>query len=292
MDRGAWQAIAHWVTKSQTGLSIHSTAQVPPDQTFPLLLSQHLQVPVLTGPHPQTTPGTHPGCAPRRTVPRRQSNRGESIHSIISHVPAGMTILAAWGHVRRLGSQVWRTSSQFSEKMRLSLHQQCLLPALSHDTPPTTLSSHSLSYTFFKWKWKSFSHVQLHSPWNSPGQNTGVEFPSPGDLPTPGIESRSPTLQVDFLPAEPLGKPKNTGVGSLSLLQGNLPDPGIEPGSPALKADSLVLLKSLLFREVCSIYSSLGWLLLNAFCKIRGSSQGITQVSPSPSILLINFLPG
>ena len=25
-----------------------------------------------------------------------------------------------------------------------------------------------------KWKWKLLSHVQLYSPWNSPGQNTGV----------------------------------------------------------------------------------------------------------------------
>ena len=32
-------------------------------------------------------------------------------------------------------------------------------------------------------------------------------------------QSRSPALQADSLPAEPLGKPKNTGVGSLSLLQ-------------------------------------------------------------------------
>ena len=42
------------------------------------------------------------------------------------------------------------------------------------------------------------------SPWNSPGQNTGVgkPFPSPGDLPNPGIEPRSPTLQADSLPAE------------------------------------------------------------------------------------------
>ena len=31
----------------------------------------------------------------------------------------------------------------------------------------------------------------------------------------------------------------NTGVGSLSLLQGNLPNPGIKPRSPALQADSL-----------------------------------------------------
>ena len=46
-----------------------------------------------------------------------------------------------------------------------------------------------------------------------------LPFPSPGDLPNPGIEPRSPTLQADSLPAEPQGKPKNTGVGSLSLLQ-------------------------------------------------------------------------
>ena len=60
---------------------------------------------------------------------------------------------------------------------------------------------------------------RLYSPWNSPGQNTGSTFPSPGDLPNSGIKPRFPTLRVDFLLAEPQGKPKNTGVGSLSLLQ-------------------------------------------------------------------------
>ena len=47
--------------------------------------------------------------------------------------------------------------------------------------------------------------------------------PPPGDLPNPGIVSRSPALQADSLPSEPPTKPKNTGVGSLSLLQGNFP---------------------------------------------------------------------
>ena len=59
----------------------------------------------------------------------------------------------------------------------------------------------------------------LHSPCNSPGRNTGVGSLSPGDLPSPGIKPRSPALQGDSLPAEPQGKPKNTGVGSRSLLQ-------------------------------------------------------------------------
>ena len=48
------------------------------------------------------------------------------------------------------------------------------------------------------------------SPWNSPGQNTEVKpFPSPGDRRKPGIEPRSPTLQVDSLTAELQGKPMN-----------------------------------------------------------------------------------
>ena len=41
----------------------------------------------------------------------------------------------------------------------------------------------------------------------------------PFSLPNPGIEPRSPSLQEDSLPTEPQGKPKNTGMGSLSLLQ-------------------------------------------------------------------------
>ena len=59
-----------------------------------------------------------------------------------------------------------------------------------------------------------------YSPWNSPGQNTGVGslIPSPGDLPNPGIKPRSPAMQ-DSLPAEPQGKPENTGEDRLSLLQ-------------------------------------------------------------------------
>ena len=35
----------------------------------------------------------------------------------------------------------------------------------------------------------------------------GLPFPSPGDLPDPGIEPGSATLQVDALPSEPPGKP-------------------------------------------------------------------------------------
>ena len=35
----------------------------------------------------------------------------------------------------------------------------------------------------------------------------GVPFPSPGDLPDPGIKPRSPKVQANALPSEPPGKP-------------------------------------------------------------------------------------
>ena len=41
----------------------------------------------------------------------------------------------------------------------------------------------------------------MHKYWS------GLPFPSPGDLPDPGIKPRSPTLQADVLPSELLGKP-------------------------------------------------------------------------------------
>ena len=54
-----------------------------------------------------------------------------------------------------------------------------------------------------------------------------VAMPSSrGSNPNPGIKPMSPALQVDSLLSEPPEKPKNTGVGSLSLLQGIFP--GIE----------------------------------------------------------------
>ena len=71
-----------------------------------------------------------------------------------------------------------------------------------------------------KVKVKSLSPIPLFvSPWTVAYQAprsmgfsrqeywSGLPFPSPGDLPNPGIEPGSPALQTDTLPSEPLGKP-------------------------------------------------------------------------------------
>ena len=74
-------------------------------------------------------------------------------------------------------------------------------------------------------KVKSLSHVGLFAtPWTVACQAppsrassrqvywSGLPFPSPGDLPNPGIKPRYPALQADSLPSELSGKPKMGGI--------------------------------------------------------------------------------
>ena len=42
---------------------------------------------------------------------------------------------------------------------------------------------------------------------------SGLPFPSPGDLPGPGLEPGSPALWADSLPSEPPGKPSSYVIG-------------------------------------------------------------------------------
>ena len=61
----------------------------------------------------------------------------------------------------------------------------------------------------------------LHSPWNSPGQNTGVGNLSllQGIFPTQGLNPGFLHCRWILYQLSHKGSPKNTGVGSLSLLQ-------------------------------------------------------------------------
>ena len=83
--------------------------------------------------------------------------------------------------------------------------------------------------------------TRVPCPWGSPGKNTGVGCHA---LPQ-GIFPIQDRTQVShsadgFFIIKPLGKLKNTGVDSLSLLRGEVPNPGMELGSSALQADSLL----------------------------------------------------
>ena len=76
-------------------------------------------------------------------------------------------------------------------------------------------------------KVKSLSRVRLFAtPWTVAHQGppsmgfsrqeywNGLPFPSPGDLPDPGIEARSPAMQADALTSEPPGNPKGDAVAA------------------------------------------------------------------------------
>ena len=88
---------------------------------------------------------------------------------------------------------------------------------------------------------KLLSHVQLFvTPWTVAYQASlsmgfarqeywsGLPFPSLGDLPDPGIEPRSPALQADALPSEPLGKPQRNGTYTYTHLNITQPLKGMK----------------------------------------------------------------
>ena len=87
---------------------------------------------------------------------------------------------------------------------------------LSHSVMSDSLRPHGLQPTRLLCSWGFFRQ----------GYWSGY----PGDLPNPGIKPRSPTLQADSLLTKPPGKPQNTGVGSLSLLQGIFPTQELNQG--------------------------------------------------------------
>ena len=60
----------------------------------------------------------------------------------------------------------------------------------------------------FATPWTVAHQAPLSMEFSSQEYWSGLPFPSPGDLPNPGIELRSPALQADSLPAEPQRKPK------------------------------------------------------------------------------------
>ena len=93
-----------------------------------------------------------------------------------------------------------------------------------HIYPPTSVSQliyFMLISHIHKVKVKSISRVHLFvTPWTIAYQVPlplgfsrqeywiGLPFPSPADLPNPGIKLGFPALQTDALPSEPPGKPR------------------------------------------------------------------------------------
>ena len=59
----------------------------------------------------------------------------------------------------------------------------------------------------FETSWAVAHQAPLSMEFSRQEHWTALPFPSPEDLPDPGIKPGSPALQADFLPSEPPGKP-------------------------------------------------------------------------------------
>ena len=103
------------------------------------------------------------------------------------------------------------THTHTRTRTRTRTHTRTHTLVLSHLVMSDSLRPHGL--------WPN----RLLCPWGFFRQEywSGLSCPPPGDLLDSGIEPRSPVLRVDSLPSEPQGKPKSSGVDSLSNLQGN-----------------------------------------------------------------------
>ena len=114
-----------------------------------------------------------------------------------------------------LCSQVWESQSCTIHSFIKILPEHSLY-AWPLEWPSTTPCSLLILHVS---KYQSLSHAWLFvTPWTAAHQSplsmrfsrqrywSRFPFPSPGDLPNPGIEPRSPALQTDSLPTELQGK--------------------------------------------------------------------------------------
>ena len=114
---------------------------------------------------------------------------------------------------KRTLEQTKKTTDMETSKSQLTcLCLSYFICACMHVCMIAWLLSHSVVFDFLQPHGPSFS---VHGIFQA---RILKPFPSPGDLPNPGVKPRSPTFQANSLPAEAQGKPKNTVVGSLSLL--------------------------------------------------------------------------
>ena len=124
----------------------------------------------------------------------------------------GWLTLSWFGGQERWTAPVVRPHLEFCVHFWLEPRQASGWQIKSH-----TQSAHWLAGGRRKVKVKSLSLVRLFvTPWTVTYQApwsmgfsrqeywSGLPFPSPGDLPNPGIEPGSPALQTDALPSEPL----------------------------------------------------------------------------------------
>ena len=95
--------------------------------------------------------------------------------------------------------------------LNTSWDEICLLCALGEIWLQLCVKVKSLSCAqLFVTLWTVAHQASPSMGFSRQGHWSGLPFSFPGDLPDPGIESRSPALQAEALTSEPPGKPQGT----------------------------------------------------------------------------------
>ena len=149
----------------------------------------------------------------REHAGRKMSNSREAGVSETS--PSSLTHLNSAVFPAGAGSLTWRCLSGVSGDIPAILTPFMRLGYWSSDS---RLYMHVLSpfscVRLFATPWTAARWAPLSMGFSRQEDWSGLLFPSPGDLPDPGTEPRSPALQADSLPSEPPGKPLARGKKS------------------------------------------------------------------------------
>ena len=94
--------------------------------------------------------------------------------------------------------------------------------------------------------------AKLPCPWGFSRQEyqSGLPCPSQGDLPNPGIEPRSPTLQANSLLSEPPGKPEYRGIEKTKIRNVITSEGAEESICDGVKTGSLNCVDNVLFLKL------------------------------------------
>ena len=93
--------------------------------------------------------------------------------------------------------------SGLEEQVKWRVERDCIRPGKDFSGKPLKLLSR---VQLFAIPWTVTYQAPPSMEFSRQEYWSGLPFPSPGDLPDPGIEPESPTLQADALPSEPPGK--------------------------------------------------------------------------------------
>ena len=194
MDREAWRAADHGVTKSRTKLS-HWT---------------ELNALNLGRGH----------CTQKQNVSLWGAEWVRGKWSPAESEEEGHKSYRNFGTSIRIGFCIKRDGKYLNRAGNFNFKRITALGSLEMLLAPVPLGIYTLLRQLLKVKVKSLSRVQLFvTPWTVAHQAppsmgfsrqeywSGLPFPSPEDLPDPGIKPRSPALQAEALTSEPSGKP-------------------------------------------------------------------------------------